>query len=996
MVPCRRKIGLLIQSCLGAFTVGVAALSVSAQSTPNGVAQGTDAAVGEALRVDSRYFGDRRRAFESNLPPAFGTRGSPPVGGGCQTNDPTNGQNYGVNFNVADNFNAAASGSLTAVSWSAVYQGTGGVDVAPPATETFRIRFFNDNAGLPGTQLGGTINLTNPTRTNSGTTLGASIIWDYQAAIAGPAVTSGTCYWIEIKNTTTLGTGVNTFWVQGAPFPGDAVSYQSFGIPCQNYQLLDQTPGDVSFCLNIAFNTLDGLNCPTLAAPTAPCTNPLANGNGLANNLGTGYNCVSVGSTYTGTARFQRAEVFRVSTGGTINQICFWGFFLQQVAGGRTDACIRDFDVIVWALDPATLSPLAPDNNPAHFVRKVGVNGVTVTSGLDNLGLEQFSVSLPGAAGIPVNANTCYGLTVSNLLNSGDANRQAAFAWGGVQVPTTPNPVHDNRFWTRSISTAGVAGTWGLTQPPNTQTQNLSFLLNVGPMVLPNCVPPPANDACAGAINLPLTGTPVSGTNVEASADAVAGCGFQLVERPAVWFTFVGTGNDVTVTTCNAGTPSTADTMIGVYCANDCNGPFNCVGANDDATPACGSNAFSSTVTVPTVNGQRYYVLVYNPIQKFVGTGFVARSPSPFQISATQGAASTDTTTCALRANCVVDNDPFDIMETDACGTGTADTNNTCATAVNYPTLGLIAKGVLGTTGSSRDFDMWRLPASAAGQNVEIRVQSESPVIIQVQNFNPDCTATATVVAGFALVKCIGLDTVAFEATLPATGVNIVLILPPSFDGLPCPPAMPPIPENSQNDYRLQVDVAALGACCLLNLGCFPTTFTDCADQSTGEPTDFWAEGVGCTPDPCISQPGKCCFPDASCQVVPSAGVANSTICANQGGTYTAGGTCTPNTCPSSANIACCEGATCRVISASACTGPNTLNSMASACNVPGNGTMPCCKADYNHIGGVGVQDIFDFLAGYFSNSPFADVNGGGIGVQDIFDYLALYFQGCP
>lgn len=54
------------------------------------------------------------------------------------------------------------------------------------------------------------------------------------------------------------------------------------------------------------------------------------------------------------------------------------------------------------------------------------------------------------------------------------------------------------------------------------------------------------------------------------------------------------------------------------------------------------------------------------------------------------------------------------------------------------------------------------------------------------------------------------------------------------------------------------------------------------------------------------------------------------------------------------------------------------------------------CIADFNGVGGLTVQDIFDFLAAYFSGSASADVNGvGGITVQDIFDYLAAYFAGC-
>jgi hypothetical protein len=41
----------------------------------------------------------------------------------------------------------------------------------------------------------------------------------------------------------------------------------------------------------------------------------------------------------------------------------------------------------------------------------------------------------------------------------------------------------------------------------------------------------------------------------------------------------------------------------------------------------------------------------------------------------------------------------------------------------------------------------------------------------------------------------------------------------------------------------------------------------------------------------------------------------------------------------------------------------------------------------------VSVQDIFDFLSGYFSADPCADSNDSGtVSVQDIFDFLSAYF----
>lgn len=62
-------------------------------------------------------------------------------------------------------------------------------------------------------------------------------------------------------------------------------------------------------------------------------------------------------------------------------------------------------------------------------------------------------------------------------------------------------------------------------------------------------------------------------------------------------------------------------------------------------------------------------------------------------------------------------------------------------------------------------------------------------------------------------------------------------------------------------------------------------------------------------------------------------------------------------------------------------------------------GSMGCpdlCPADINNDKTVSVQDLFDFLALYFSGHPAADINASvSISVQDIFDYLTAYFAGC-
>lgn len=93
---------------------------------------------------------------------------------------------------------------------------------------------------------------------------------------------------------------------------------------------------------------------------------------------------------------------------------------------------------------------------------------------------------------------------------------------------------------------------------------------------------------------------------------------------------------------------------------------------------------------------------------------------------------------------------------------------------------------------------------------------------------------------------------------------------------------------------------------------------------------------------------------------------------------------------------ACCAGASCLVATVNACSGPQRrFVGPGSVCNAPGNLAQPCCKGDFNQVGGVTVQDVFDYLVAYFSGQPTADTNGGGLSVQDLFDFLVAYFAGC-
>jgi len=74
--------------------------------------------------------------------------------------------------------------------------------------------------------------------------------------------------------------------------------------------------------------------------------------------------------------------------------------------------------------------------------------------------------------------------------------------------------------------------------------------------------------------------------------------------------------------------------------------------------------------------------------------------------------------------------------------------------------------------------------------------------------------------------------------------------------------------------------------------------------------------------------------------------------------------------------------------------------------SVVGECGAPACRANFNGVNGVTVQDIFDFLGAWFAGCTAggagacqygsADFNGvSGLTVQDIFDFLSAWFAGC-
>ena len=219
---------------------------------------------------------------------------------------------------------------------------------------------------------------------------------------------------------------------------------------------------------------------------------------------------------------------------------------------------------------------------------------------------------------------------------------------GDTYAPSTSNLMSYSQKECRTVFTAQ-------------QNAKILFTIGAGRNYLSfSCVgaPPPANDLCAGAININCNQT-ITGTTVAATIDAVSSCITALNSSPGVWYKFTGDGAGTTLSLCGSG----YDTKIGVF-RGSCAGLI-CVSGNDDFL-GC---ALQSQVSFTTTPGTNYFILV---------TGFNGAS----------GAFSLARTCCTLvcPANITVPNAP------NQCGavvnyTAPTATGN-CGTLIGSPASG--------------------------------------------------------------------------------------------------------------------------------------------------------------------------------------------------------------------------------------------------------------------------------------------------------------------
>lgn len=220
--------------------------------------------------------------------------------------------------------------------------------------------------------------------------------------------------------------------------------------------------------------------------------------------------------------------------------------------------------------------------------------------------------SASGAFSLGVYCTTCPTPTDLGIVTTGT---QAVVQW------TTANPAaqfvieHGPAGFTPGTGTV-VTGQNGVDGPPVTisgLTEETDYALYLyeqcatdssyvtGPVAFTTLGPMPPNAICAGA--LPIScGSTITASTATGLFTPGPTCGPANITSKGLWYTFTGTGEEVTLSTCDG---TAYDSKISVF-SGACSA-LQCETGNDDA-PGCGTR---SRVLFPTVVGTNYWVLVH-------------------------------------------------------------------------------------------------------------------------------------------------------------------------------------------------------------------------------------------------------------------------------------------------------------------------------------------------------------------------------------------------
>ena len=230
--------------------------------------------------------------------------------------------------------------------------------------------------------------------------------------------------------------------------------------------------------------------------------------------------------------------------------------------------------------------------------------------------------SLGGAANgnftICVTGNPCSiptGISASGItITSADINFTSAsnveLYYGPTATIVPPTGPTVSGISTSPYTITGLTGSTGYTYYIRRDCGAGSFSNWAGPFTFQTLL---ANDACADAITINCSSSPVIGSTIGATVDAnyvAAGpdLGTNTTER-GVWYRIVGDDQEYNITTCDPEGLIGYDTRLTVY-EGTCAGLIPLV-ANDDMDPVCSTGSFRSRLAFSAFSGTDYYLFVH-------------------------------------------------------------------------------------------------------------------------------------------------------------------------------------------------------------------------------------------------------------------------------------------------------------------------------------------------------------------------------------------------
>jgi hypothetical protein len=204
---------------------------------------------GGPLGSNSDYIGIDEFSIKRSIPSYSCSNGV-----GCQFPDLISGFYSSPNsgYIISDQFVPTTSSPVSSVCWYGGYWNPMTLlDCGPGPGDDFRITYYNDDAGQPGTVLAGPFILSAVSKVaTSNTNLFGMFLqeWGYEAVHPPVSLIAHQRYWIEITNHILTG---DCYWFWEGAMPGDHVHYVSgFGFDTD----------DLAFCLDVPIKNDGGLS----------------------------------------------------------------------------------------------------------------------------------------------------------------------------------------------------------------------------------------------------------------------------------------------------------------------------------------------------------------------------------------------------------------------------------------------------------------------------------------------------------------------------------------------------------------------------------------------------------------------------------------------------------------------------------------------------------------------------------------------------------------